>query len=165
MIDIYEQIVLKLIEKKITVSAAESCTGGLLSSAFVDIPGSSDVFLEGVVTYSNDAKMRLGVNSDTLKKHGAVSEEVAIQMAKAVKKRAGSMVGLSTTGIAGPGGGTPQKPVGLVYAAIVTDETENVYKLNFSGDRTSVRRQTVDFVINKLYDTINFPKEGALNGK
>ena len=165
MIDIYEQIVLKLIEKNITVSAAESCTGGLLSSAFVDIPGSSDVFLEGVVTYSNDAKMRLGVNSDTLKKHGAVSEEVALQMANAVKKRAGSMVGLSTTGIAGPGGGTPQKPVGLVYAAIVTDETENVYKFNFSGDRTSVRRQTVDFVINKLYDTINFPKEGALNGK
>ena len=165
MIDINEQLVLKLIEKNITVSAAESCTGGLLSSAFVDIPGSSDVFLEGVVTYSNDAKVRLGVNADTLKKYGAVSDAVALEMAKAVKKRAGSTIGLSTTGIAGPGGGTAEKPVGLVYAAIVTDEAENVYKLNFSGERADVRRQTVDFVINKLYETINFPKEGALNGK
>lgn len=156
MIDINEKLVLKLIEKNITVAAAESCTGGLLSSAFVDVPGSSDIFLEGVVTYSNDAKVRLGVDSSALKDYGAVSEQVALQMAKAVKNRAGSMVGISTTGIAGPGGGSAEKPVGLVYTAIVTDNSENVYKLNLSGDRSSVRRQTVDFMINKLYEMLNF---------
>lgn len=156
MIDINEKLVLKLIEKNITVAAAESCTGGLLSSAFVDVPGSSDIFLEGVVTYSNDAKVRLGVDSSALKDYGAVSEQVALQMAKAVKNRAGSMVGISTTGIAGPGGGSAEKPVGLVYTAIVTDNSENVYKLNLSGDRSSVRKQTVDFMINKLYEMLNF---------
>ena len=156
MIDINEKLVLKLIKKNITVAAAESCTGGLLSSAFVDVPGSSDIFLEGVVTYSNDAKVRLGVDSSALKEYGAVSEQVALQMAKAVKNRAGSMVGISTTGIAGPGGGSAEKPVGLVYTAIVTDNSENVYKLNLSGDRSSVRRQTVDFMINKLYEMLNF---------
>ena len=156
MIDINEKLVLKLIEKNITVAAAESCTGGLLSSAFVDVPGSSDIFLEGVVTYSNDAKVRLGVDSSALKDYGAVSEQVALQMAKAVKNRAGSMVGISTTGIAGPGGGSAEKPVGLVYTAIVTDTSENVYKLNLLGDRSSVRRQTVDFMINKLYEMLNF---------
>ena len=156
MIDINEKLVLKLIEKNITVAAAESCTGGLLSSAFVDVPGSSDIFLEGVVTYSNDAKVRLGVNSSALKEYGAVSEQVALQMAKAVKNRAGSMVGISTTGIAGPGGGSAEKPVGLVYTAIVTDNSENVYKLNLSGDRSSVRKQTVEFMINKLYEMLNF---------
>jgi nicotinamide-nucleotide amidase len=77
-------------------------------------------------------------------------------MAKAVKNRAGSMVGISTTGIAGPGGGSAEKPVGLVYTAIVTDNSENVYKLNLSGDRSSVRKQTVDFMINKLYEMLNF---------
>lgn len=156
MIDINEKLVLKLIEKNITVAAAESCTGGLLSSAFVDVPGSSDIFLEGVVTYSNDAKVRLGVDSSALKDYGAVSVQVALQMAKAVKNRAGSMVGISTTGIAGPGGGSAEKPVGLVYTAIVTDNSENVYKLNLSGDRSSVRKQTVDFMINKLYEMLNF---------
>lgn len=156
MIDINEKLVLKLIEKNITVAAAESCTGGLLSSAFVDVPGSSDIFLEGVVTYSNDAKVRLGVDSSALKEYGAVSEQVALQMAKAVKNRAGSMVGISTTGIAGPGGGSAEKPVGLVYTAVVTDNSENVYKLNLSGDRSSVRNQTVDFMINKLYEMLNF---------
>ncbi len=165
MIKIYEKLVLKLIEKNIAVSAAESCTGGLLSSAFVDIPGSSDIFLEGVVTYSNEAKVRLGVNADTLKEYGAVSEQVALQMANSVKLRAGADIGLSTTGIAGPGGGSAEKPVGLVYAAIVGNGFEKVYKLNFDGDRTSVRQQTVEFVTNKLYEIINLPKEGVPNGK
>ena len=165
MIKIYEKLVLKLIEKNITVSAAESCTGGLLSSAFVDIPGSSDIFLEGVVTYSNEAKVMLGVNADTLKEYGAVSEQVALQMATAVKLRAGADIGLSTTGIAGPGGGSAEKPVGLVYAAIVGNGFEKVYKLNFDGNRTSVRQQTVEFVTDKLYEIINLPKEGVPNGK
>ena len=145
-----EKLIEKLIEKNITVAAAESCTGGLLSSAFVDIPGSSAVLLEGVVTYSNEAKVRLGVDKETLILHGAVSEEVALLMAKAVKKRAGATIGLSTTGIAGPGGGSDEKPVGLVYTAIAGDNFEKVYKLNLSGTRTQVRCATVQFVTDKI---------------
>ena len=145
-----ENLILKFSEKNITVAAAESCTGGLLSSAFVDIPGSSAVLLEGVVTYSNEAKVRLGVKEDSIKAHGAVSHEVALEMANAVRKRAGASVGLSTTGIAGPGGGSDEKPVGLVYTAIVSDKGQNVYKLQLEGDRTSVRTQTVKFIIKKL---------------
>jgi len=145
-----EKLIEKLIEKNITVAAAESCTGGLLSSAFVDIPGSSAVLLEGVVTYSNEAKVRLGVDKETLILHGAVSEEVALLMAKAVKKRAGATIGLSTTGIAGPGGGSDEKPVGLVYTAIAGDDFEKVYKLNLSGNRTQIRCATVQFVTDKI---------------
>lgn len=145
-----ENIIKKFSENKITVASCESCTGGLVASAFVDVPGSSDVFLEGAVTYSNEAKVRLGVSEDTLQEFGAVSEEVALQMAKAIKKRAGASVGISTTGIAGPGGGTDKKPVGLVYTAIVTGNGENVYKLNLTGSRTEVRNKTVEFIKERL---------------
>ena len=145
-----EKLIKKLSENKITVASCESCTGGLLSSAFVDIPGSSSVFLEGIIAYSNEAKVRLGVDSEILKKYGAVSKEVALEMARAVKKRASSSIGISTTGIAGPGGGTLEKPVGLVYTAIVTDNFENVYKLNLSGGRMEVRLGTVEFIKERI---------------
>jgi len=145
-----EKLIRKFTDNKITVATCESCTGGLLSSAFVDVPGSSSVFLEGVVTYSNEAKVRLGVDRETLGKYGAVSEEVALQMAKAVKMRAGADIGISTTGIAGPGGGTAEKPVGLVYTAIITDNDEKVYKLNLEGSRDEVRKSTVEFIKERL---------------
>ena len=145
-----EKLIKKLIDNKITVSTCESCTGGLLAAEFVNVPGASEVFTEGIVTYSNEAKMRLGVKAETLKEHGAVSEETALEMANAIRKRAGTTLGISTTGVAGPGGGTPEKPVGLVYTAIVSDKEQNVYKLLLRGDRTAVRRQTVEFIIKKL---------------
>ena len=147
-----EKLIKKLIDNKITVSTCESCTGGLLAAEFVDISGASDVFMEGIVTYSNEAKIRLGVDKETLKVHGAVSEETALQMANSIRERAGTTLGISTTGIAGPGGGTPEKPVGLVYTAIVSDKTQNVYKLLLDGDRTAVRRQTVEFIRKKLME-------------
>lgn len=102
----------------LSIATAESCTGGLVAAALTDIPGASDLFLEGVVTYSNAAKMRLlGVRADTLDAHGAVSEEVARQMAEGARARAGSALGVATTGIAGPGG-SDHKPEGRVCFAL-----------------------------------------------
>lgn len=149
-----EKLIKKLSDNKITVSTCESCTGGLLAAEFVKVSGASDVFMEGAVTYSNDAKMRLGVKEETLKVHGAVSEETALQMANCIKERSGTTLGISTTGIAGPGGGTPEKPVGLVYVAIASDKKQKVYKLQLSGDRTAVRAGTVKFIIEKLSEEI-----------
>ena len=101
-------IVANLSAKKLTVATAESCTGGLIASTIVDVPGASDCFNEGYVTYSNEAKMKnLGVLDETLMAHGAVSTETATEMAKGVKKRAKADFGLASTGIAGPGGGSP----------------------------------------------------------
>ena len=95
---------------------AESCTGGLISSKITDVPGSSDYFLDSVIAYSNESKINLlGVKKNTLIKHGAVSRQTALEMAEGIRKRSGSDIGISTTGIAGPAGGTKSKPVGLVW--------------------------------------------------
>ena len=105
--------------KNLTLAVAESCTGGLISSRLTNIPGSSTYFLEGVVAYSNEAKVRdVGVDPTLIATHGAVSAEVAEAMAGAIRRRSGAAVGLAVTGIAGPTGGTPDKPVGLVYLAL-----------------------------------------------
>ncbi|MGL5617009.1 MAG: competence/damage-inducible protein A [Sarcina sp.] len=133
-----------LIEKKLTIATAESCTGGLLAGALINYPGISEVFLEGAVTYSNEAKMkRLGVKAETLEKFGAVSEETAKEMAEGIAKVAEAKIGVSTTGIAGPGGGTEEKPVGLVYIAVSFKGETTVKKFNFAGDRERVRLQSV----------------------
>ena len=136
-----------LIEKNIKVATAESCTGGMLGAAFTDYPGISSVFLEGVITYANEAKIRLGVSPDTLKAHGAVSHETAAEMAEAVRKRAGADIGISTTGIAGPGGGSPEKPVGLVFVGIASADETKTYALRLSGDRDAIRRKTVSICL------------------
>lgn len=133
-----------LIRENISVATAESCTAGLISAALGDIPGVSSIFREGYVTYSNDAKEKnLGVSHGTLLKHGAVSEETAREMAEGVKKRTGARIGISATGIAGPDGGTKEKPVGLVYIGVSFDGETIVTKNIFSGDRKNVREQTV----------------------
>lgn len=135
------ELVGKLIEKNLKIAFAESCTGGMIASAVVDIPDASKVLYEGVVTYSNEAKeARLGVSRKTLERFGAVSEETAREMAEGLLKNAD--IGVATTGIAGPSGGTPEKPVGLVYIAIAGKGGTVVIKNNFRGDRSSVRRQT-----------------------
>lgn len=131
-------------EKNVTLAVAESCTGGLLSSTLIDNPGSSAYFMEGAVTYSDAAKMkRLGVSTATLRRFGAVSEECASEMAQGMRRSSGADYALATTGIAGPGGATPNKPVGLVYVALADGETVVVKKLQLTGNRSRIREVTV----------------------
>ena len=139
------EIVSRLIEDGITVATAESCSGGLLAAALTDVAGASEIFGYGVVTYSNEAKRELlGVKEKTLDAHGAVSPETAFEMAAGLEKLSGAACNLSVTGIAGPGGGSEEKPVGLVYMGLAYGGEVFVKKNQFSGDRASIRRQTVD---------------------
>jgi len=138
-----------------TISTAESCTGGLCAAALVDLPGSSTWYSGGVVAYSNAIKHELlQVSKDVLLNHGAVSEPVALAMAEGVRSRCSSSVACSTTGIAGPGGGTPDKPVGLVWIGVATPTGTQARQYHFSGDRLSVRQQTVaacfEFLLEQL---------------
>ena len=138
-----------------TISTAESCTGGLCAAALVDLPGSSTWYSGGVVAYSNAIKHELlDVPKDVLQDHGAVSEPVALVMAEGVRSRCRSSVSCSTTGIAGPGGGTPDKPVGLVWIGIATPTGTHARRYHFSGDRLSVRQQTVDACFELLLEQI-----------
>ena len=123
-----------------TIAVAESCTGGILANRITNISGSSDVFINGCVTYSNESKMRLlGVREETLKAHGAVSEEVAREMAEGVRARSNADFGISTTGIAGPTGGTPDKPVGLVYIGFATALCTDVRRYILTFDRETFK--------------------------
>ena len=122
---------------------AESLTGGLVQHKLTQIPGSSDYFMGGVVSYSNQAKMELlGVKESSLKKYGAVSEQVAQEMAEGVRRRFGTDIGISTTGIAGPTGATASKPVGLVYLALSAKDKLIAQKRLFSQDRNSVKQRS-----------------------
>ncbi|MFN2453729.1 MAG: competence/damage-inducible protein A [Pyrinomonadaceae bacterium] len=135
-----EVVGLKLAVGGFTLAVAESCTGGLISQRLTNVSGSSVYFMEGVVTYSNDAKIRsLGVDADLIAEHGAVSAPVAVAMADGVRRRADTDFGISVTGIAGPGGGTPEKPVGLVYIALADDAHTEHRKLMLPGDRQLIR--------------------------
>ncbi|MBQ3422540.1 MAG: nicotinamide-nucleotide amidohydrolase family protein [Romboutsia sp.] len=147
-----ETIVSKLlIKNKLTISIAESCTGGLVSSTFINYPGISSVFVEGCVTYSNESKInRLGVNPNTLDIYGAVSEETAIEMVEGIAKNFNTNVAISTTGIAGPGGGSIEKPVGLVYIGIYINGNTTVKKYIFNGNREEIRIQATKNAINDL---------------
>lgn len=147
-----EEVVGKLlIKNNMTISTAESCTGGLLAGRLINYPGISKAYMEGFITYSNESKMnRLGVSKETLDRFGAVSEETAREMAIGVVKATGTDVGISVTGIAGPGGGTDEKPVGLVYVGLNIRGTVKVRKFNFTGDREKVRKTTVMTVLDWL---------------
>ena len=128
-----EELVNKLTNNRYTITVAESCTGGLLAGTIVNVSGSSEVFHCGFVTYANEAKEKYAhVRPDTLEKFGAVSEETAAEMAEGCAEEARADVGLSTTGIAGPGGGTADKPVGLVYIGVATPDGVEAYKMNLS---------------------------------
>ena len=140
-----------LIENKLTIATAESCTGGLLAGRLINYPGISSAFLEGMVTYSNDAKhKRLGVKEETLKRYGAVSRETAIEMARGAADAAGTDIGVSTTGIAGPGGGTDEKPVGLVYIGLCINDRTSCIELRLSGHRQQVRCAAVERALEFL---------------
>ena len=140
-----------LSQKGLTVSTAESCSGGLLGHVLTGVSGSSTYYVGGVIAYSNPVKeSQLGVSHDTLMQFGAVSHQTAREMAAGVRERLGAAIGLSTTGIAGPTGGTPEKPVGLVYIGISTQERTESYECHFSGGREDVKESTVNQVLNKL---------------
>ena len=140
-----EMSVVNLLEKnELTISTAESCTGGLLAGRLINVPGVSDVYKEGFITYTNKAKRKtLGVNKSTLKKYGAVSEQTAKEMAVGAALAADTDISISVTGIAGPDGGTNEKPVGLVYIGVCIKDIVHVEEFRFSGDRANVREQTV----------------------
>jgi len=151
-----EKVVNILIEKNLKIATAESCTGGFIAHTFTNISGSSDYFERGFVTYSNDAKMDLlGVSLELLKEHGAVSKSVAEAMAVGARKNSKADVGISTTGIAGPTGGTAEKPVGLVYIAVSNAEKTIVKKFNFKGNRLENKYSSCNAAIEMLHDLIS----------
>jgi nicotinamide-nucleotide amidase len=135
-----EVVGMYLVMRQKTVAVAESCTGGLLSERLTRVPGSSSFFLGGVVCYSNELKIRLvGVPAEMIASDGAVSKPVAQVLAEGIRRRTGSAIGVGITGIAGPGGGTPEKPVGLVFVAIADDHSTEVRQFRFPGERERVR--------------------------
>ncbi|MGI6731207.1 MAG: competence/damage-inducible protein A [Anaerovoracaceae bacterium] len=150
--DLHEVVAKKLMEKNITISSAESCTGGLFAQTLTEVPGISAVFDRGLVTYSNKAKMEeLGVNYETLEKYGAVSRETAIEMAEGLKKVTNSRLCISVTGIAGPDGGTEDKRVGLVYICVIFDDKTECKEFNLRNvSRKWNRNYTLMCMLNMI---------------
>lgn len=140
-----EEVVVKMLEqKKETIAAAESCTGGLLAARLINVPGASNVLNESFITYSNEAKIKyLGVKEETLKEHGAVSEETAREMAEGVLKTSGADIGVGITGLAGPGGETGTKKPGLVYIGVCRGGHTEVKKYDLKGNREKIREVSV----------------------
>ena len=135
-----EQIISKLVENNITISTAESCTGGSLGKIITSVSGVSSIYGYGFITYANEAKEKiLGVSHGTLKEHGAVSFQTALEMAEGARLVSGSDIAVSVTGIAGPGGGTKEKPVGLVYVAGADRNGVRVERLQLGGSRERIR--------------------------
>jgi len=149
--EITRKIHARLIKSSQTVAVAESCTGGGLSSLLTSLPGSSNYFLLGLVTYSNKAKTKLlNIPDRTIKKYGAVSRQVAMLMASGVRKKINADFGLSITGIAGPSGGTPAKPVGTVYICLSKKDGNICRKFNFRGSRREIRKGSTQKALQLL---------------
>ena len=150
-----EKVANKLLEKELKISTTESCTGGLLSSKLTDISGSSAFITLNLVTYANEAKQNmLGVKKETLNSYGAVSEECAFEMAKGLYKLTKSDICVSTTGIAGPTGGSKEKPVGLMYSTIYTKNKTHTYKIVVKSTlpRIQIKQKFVEEVLKNIYE-------------
>ncbi|MCH8878762.1 MAG: CinA family protein [Planctomycetes bacterium] len=148
-----ERVAELLKKHKRTVATAESCTGGLIAKLLTDIPGSSEYFIEGVVAYANQAKTRLlGVPTELITEHGAVSKQVAVAMALGCRAKSGADFALSTTGIAGPTGGTPEKPIGLVYIALADEHGCHIEELRLDPTlpRNEIRQRAAEAAIELL---------------
>lgn len=156
-----EETAVELLKKyRLTVTTAESCTGGLIAGTLVNAAGISSWFEQGFITYSNEAKERLlGVNHDTLERFGAVSEQTAAEMAEGARRAANADISVVSTGIAGPDGGTKEKPVGLVYLACSYKDCTEVRRHIFSGDRQEVRNSAVEAALTLLTETIENANE------
>lgn len=150
--DLAQRVGLILKEKRLFIVTAESCSGGLLAAALTDVPGSSAYFERGFITYSNIAKQEvLGVHSETLERFGAVSVEVVKEMAEGALRNSHAQIGVAITGIAGPDGGTKEKPIGSVWVAWARlGLSTKTAKTHFDGDRASIRMQTVEFALEGL---------------
>jgi nicotinamide-nucleotide amidase len=156
MIDSITHLMTRLKELGLKSTAAESCTGGMIAAAITDYAGSSSIFERGFVTYSNQSKHELlGVNNDLFKTVGAVSAEVAEEMASGALKNSHAHIAVSCTGIAGPGGATDEKPIGLVYIGVAYKNEVQSHKHVFSGDRHSVRTQTVDQAARHMIELLD----------
>ena len=150
-----QEIIQFMTEHKLTLSAAESCTGGMFSARVINTPGASAVYEAGFVTYANKAKHKLiGVKKKTLKEYSAVSKETAKEMVKGTLKATGADYAVSITGIAGPGGGTVEKPVGLVYIGCGRKHHIVVKQYHFSGDRTQIREASVENALLQLWEVL-----------
>jgi PncC family amidohydrolase len=150
-----------LTEKKWTLAVAESCTGGLITHRLTNVPGSSAYLIASVVAYAYEAKVAaLGVSWDTLNKYGAVSEETVREMARGVREKFGATIGLAITGIAGPGGGTAEKPVGLTHYALATADEVIVRQRVWNGDRISIKEQSAQAALEVLLEYLNPRKSG-----
>lgn len=142
-------------DRDLTIATAESCTSGLLSHILTGVSGSSGYFIGGVIAYSNRIKEQvLGVDSRTIIRNGAVSEETAREMAQGICQKFQADIGLSTTGIAGPTGGTPEKPVGLVWIGIRLMDKTHTYECHFKGDRGTVKSRTIQEVLTRLLEIL-----------
>jgi PncC family amidohydrolase len=142
-----------LTARRLTLAAAESCTGGLVGHRLTNVPGSSAYFLGGVIAYAYDAKERLlGVQHNTLYEHGAVSEPTAREMARGVRRALGADLGLAVTGIAGPGGGMPGKPVGLTWIALSGRDFERAERFIWDGDRITNKEKSVEAALAMVKD-------------
>ena len=148
---IIKKIIDKLIKKSISISVAESCTGGLIANTITKYSGVSKIFSYGIVTYSNNAKSKyLSVSKTNLSKFGAVSKEVAEDMINGLYETERTKICISTTGIAGPNGGTKLKPVGLVYIGIKINNKNYIFKKIYKGNRLDIQRKTRDFIFRKI---------------
>ena len=153
----FEELVELLIENKMTIASAESCTGGLFASKIVDVPDASKVLNASVVTYSNEAKTKYAhVNPELIEKYGAVSEEVAMAMAEGIAKETNANVGVSFSGIAGPTGGTPEKPVGTVCIGIYIDGDRHGETLHLNEDwsRAEIREASVNIMAERVFEIL-----------
>jgi nicotinamide-nucleotide amidase len=155
------ELVLALLrERDLTLATAESCTGGLVSVRLTDVPGSSDVFLGGVVAYADEVKAaELGVPEDVLREHGAVSAETAAAMARGARERLGADIAVSVTGVAGPGGGTEEKPVGLVFLHASGPMGERRLRFDFPGDRATIRRRSAVAALHLVRRLVTEPSQ------
>jgi nicotinamide-nucleotide amidase len=147
-----EELVLDLArEQRFSIAAAESCTGGLVAARLTSVPGSSEAFAGGVVAYDNRVKRELlAVSDGILSRHGAVSAETAAAMAQGIRRALGADVGVSVTGIAGPGGGTPEKPVGLVFISVESPGGASTRRFELPGDREAVRSRATGLALHML---------------
>lgn len=151
-----ETVVQTLLKKGYDITTAESCTGGMIASTLINVAGISRIYREGYITYSNEAKHKLlNVEKEALERYGAVSDVVAFQMAEGAAKAAGAKTALAVTGIAGPDGGTEEKPVGLVYIGCCVEGRVTVLKNLFHGDRLSIRQQTTEKALRMLLNRLN----------